>query len=149
MAVIAGTNEYRDRSGSHSRPTAVPSGTRRASPNTCWVQPPRSTGEPHRGVIATSRPQENLVPTLGDHALLNQQMLWTGIFFLLTTGTLYGFGVWGHTQHIPLAQQCGECHPQPRELRGVHLEPHPHLVILDARRRIGIQHQPEGTPAEF
>ena len=62
---------------------------------TAWVQPPSSTGEPHRGVIATSRPQENLVPTLGYHALFNQQKLWTETFFLLTTGTLYGLGsVW-------------------------------------------------------
>ena len=56
----------------------------------------------HRGVIATSRPQENLVPTPGYHALLNQQKLWTGTFFLLTSGTLYGFGVpCSGEQHLP------------------------------------------------
>src|SRR4249919_1502385 len=122
MAGTAGTNEHRDRSGSHSRPTAVPSGPCRASPNTCWVQPPsvrRATPrrDRHKQTAREPRPQPC------SHALLNQQKPWTWRFFLLTTGTLYGFGVWGlRDLQRPVVQ-----HREP--------EPLPVVVLLLDRER--------------
>jgi hypothetical protein len=63
-----------------------PSRARRHDPSGLWPRESQyvlgaaaeRSASRHRGVIATCRSQENLVPTLGYHALLNQQKTWTG-----------------------------------------------------------------------
>jgi hypothetical protein len=64
----------------------------RASPNTCWVQPPsvRRADTQARSPPADS-PEKRPHSEYTTH-LFNQHLTWTGTFFLLTSGTLYGFG---------------------------------------------------------
>ena len=63
----------------------------RESPNTCWVQPPSGRRADTQARSPQADRQEKR-PHSEYTTHLFQQMTWTGTFFLLTSGTLYGFG---------------------------------------------------------
>src|SRR6266545_5868991 len=83
MAGIAGTHEHRDRSGSHSRPTAGPFGACAVRVRIRVGCSRREFGERHRGAIATSRPHENSSPPADATPLLHSTKAVDGMIFSL------------------------------------------------------------------
>src|SRR5262249_4643230 len=94
MAGMSGTQPHRDRPGIETPGASrqLLRGLGRESPNTCWVQPPH-VRRADTGHDRLSRPPREPSPPRDATPLLIPTTLWGRCFFLLTTGTLYGFGV--------------------------------------------------------